>query len=630
MWLGHLSQLALTVPETKGAGKKNRCHSNKIDSAKTERIQNSTSDAREHFQFSYLLLWRRIMKNMEMVVKTILFVGLLAAGLHAATSVPAGPIPAGEMWTKTGSPYLIEGDVEVPFDLTIEPGVQVVFMGDFLFVIDGTLVAEGTETEHILFTSDTGGALGKGLDFNSTASGCLLKYCDIEWSTDRGIQILNCVPVIEHCSVRHNASPSNGGGMYIYLTPGQNLVFKHCSINSNRSGLSGGGVYAEIDGGSLEFQDCTINGNKTGNNYYGGGLYVESGNVLFTGDSEVSLNEVASSNYNYTGCSSTSCGGGIFVARGFLSLTCCTVDSNVTYAYADAGGNYGAYAYSYGAGIYLASAASGTLKNCQIKSNSTTGWGQNGLTLRGAGVYNSSGVLFVENCTVAFNQTDGIHDAGIGNIVNSIFYFNSGNQIGGSPTVNYCDVMGGWPSGMGIIDEDPKFTNPPGILTLRTTSLCIDAGDPDPFYNDYYFPPSQGTERNDLGYTGGPNALPLDPVPDVKVNGQDGPIQVPNGSTVAVTVSLDPGDEEGTLADWWIGATSTYGSFWLAPGLQWTSSNSPLSLGTTNIFRLKEKTAINTTLPPGSYIFFFILDAIPNGKFDCMAWYDHAVVCVLP
>jgi hypothetical protein len=50
------------------------------------------------------------------------------------------------------------------------------------------------------------------------------------------------------------------------------------------------------------------------------------------------------------------------------------------------------------------------------------------------------------------------------------------------------------------------FVNPPANHSLQPGSPCIDAGDPYYTYNDRYFPPSQGTVRNDMGYTGGPYA----------------------------------------------------------------------------------------------------------------------------
>jgi len=44
------------------------------------------------------------------------------------------------------------------------------------------------------------------------------------------------------------------------------------------------------------------------------------------------------------------------------------------------------------------------------------------------------------------------------------------------------------------------------------------------------------------------------PFPDIKVNGQDGPVAVNTGDSVSVSVSLDPGAWSGRNADWWVAA----------------------------------------------------------------------------
>ena len=56
-------------------------------------------------------------------------------------------------WTKEKSPYLVTGSVYVKEGdiLTIEPGVDVQFAGPFDIYVDGRIIAEGTESEHIKF-----------------------------------------------------------------------------------------------------------------------------------------------------------------------------------------------------------------------------------------------------------------------------------------------------------------------------------------------------------------------------------------------------------------------------------------------------------------------------------------------
>jgi hypothetical protein len=76
--------------------------------------------------------------------------------------------------------------------------------------------------------------------------------------------------------------------------------------------------------------------------------------------------------------------------------------------------------------------------------------------------------------------------------------------------VTYCDVQGGW-AGIGNIDLNPAFEDTIHFY-LSDTSPCIDAGNPDPSFNDPEDPlnpgfalwPAKGTLRNDMGAYGGP------------------------------------------------------------------------------------------------------------------------------
>ena len=83
--------------------------------------------------------------------------------------------------------------------------------------------------------------------------------------------------------------------------------------------------------------------------------------------------------------------------------------------------------------------------------------------------------------------------------------------------VQYSNIDDGW-EGEGNIDVDPMFTDPENDdYTFLPDSPCIDAGNPDPAYNDpedlnhtgWPLWPSQGTLRNDMGCYGGPGAIDL-------------------------------------------------------------------------------------------------------------------------
>src|SRR5204863_5640946 len=74
-----------------------------------------------------------------------------------AIGIFGGGIPRSGIWMKNNLPYTVMDQVSVNagVTLTIEPGVTVQFQdpGDGLWV-DGTLIANGTAANPILFTSD--------------------------------------------------------------------------------------------------------------------------------------------------------------------------------------------------------------------------------------------------------------------------------------------------------------------------------------------------------------------------------------------------------------------------------------------------------------------------------------------
>ncbi len=88
---------------------------------------------------------------------------------------------------------------------------------------------------------------------------------------------------------------------------------------------------------------------------------------------------------------------------------------------------------------------------------------------------------------------------------------NSQAQFSGLTTFAYSDVQlaEGVVPGNGNINFQPVFA---GIgcttqdLRIVPGSPAIDAGNPDPQFNDACFPPSLGVERNDMGAFGGPGA----------------------------------------------------------------------------------------------------------------------------
>ena len=156
--------------------------------------------------------------------------------------------------------------------------------------------------------------------------------------------------------------------------------------------------------------------------------------------------------------------------------------------------------YSYiGGGIYCVS-CSLRLINVLISNNSSD---------YGGGIYSNNSNIKMVNVTIGGNVADIIgggiefsYNSSI-SMVNCISWNKSDNEIHSSGPGNpgklnasFSDIQFGW--GTGNIKVNPIFLGNSNYH-LQSNSPCIDAGNPDPQYND------PDGSRNDMGAYGGPN-----------------------------------------------------------------------------------------------------------------------------
>ena len=121
-----------------------------------------------------------------------------------------------------------------------------------------------------------------------------------------------------------------------------------------------------------------------------------------------------------------------------------------------------------------------------------------------------------------------------------------------------------------------------------------------------------------------------EPSPDIKANGQDGPVSVKSGDSVSVSVSLNPGVWEGYSADWWVAAHTPFD--W---PLDWYTYVYPVGWRygihvcvQTPLYELIPPfTVLETVLPAGNYIFYFAVDGNMDGEADA-TWLDYVEVNV--
>jgi hypothetical protein len=183
--------------------------------------------------------------------------------------------------TWSAGPVSITEDTTVSpgVTLTIDPGVTVEFGADLDLVVQGELVARGTEAEPILFTGvdrwgsvvfeDTSTpAVFENLD--DYLSGSIVEHCIFENAT-KALQLVGASPYVHKSIFRDNQCESSGppeGGAAIY-TLNSSTRIEGCTFSNNTAGgvAQGGALF--IDSSAVIIQDNTFTQNRSG---YGGAL----------------------------------------------------------------------------------------------------------------------------------------------------------------------------------------------------------------------------------------------------------------------------------------------------------------------------------------------------------------------
>jgi hypothetical protein len=247
--------------------------------------------------------------------------GALMGVNQKATFIPEGSVSG--VWELDNSPYFIDGNLSIENGqtLTIEPGVEVEVRGPYHIDVQGTILAEGTADENILFTRSNPNLWWDGIDFDNTLlenDSSKFDYCkfsygyaqspapansggamaiwyfdkvsvtnsvfefnkaDISsppWTPSGGaLAIFGCDPIIQKCIFRDNKA-TDAAAIIIYSNA--NPVISNCLFNNNM---------ATSDAGAIEFNTGS-NGILINNTFadnhanYGGAVQVKTNsNPLF-------------------------------------------------------------------------------------------------------------------------------------------------------------------------------------------------------------------------------------------------------------------------------------------------------------------------------------------------------------
>jgi hypothetical protein len=422
--------------------------------------------------FALFLIWKTKtqlkIQAMKIFTSSFIVMLLLLALAVGQTNIPGGDVYGN--WTAGGSPYLVEGDISVPADCTliIDPGVTVDFQGYYIFIINGRIMAEGTESDSIFFRSANNNGY-RGLKLREIAVGTdssIFTYCRFQDGNCSGTWPDNC-----------------GGGIAISFSK---VRIEHCLFIDNQAWIganSAGGALALGDFNGIIRYNSFIDNSST----YGGAI------ILWQNS-----NALVSHNYFY-GNYATYEGGAIIIWAMCDPLVCHNIFINNR-------------ANQFGGAISLFDNSSPAISYNLFYDN---------LALKDGGAIEVNGTCNPEiiNNTIVFNHANehgggvDIYDESCPLLINNIIW---GNQApDGSQVYNWdetCvpdffnndvqygkDSIGGFmPEGewKANIDAYPEFEDTTAAnFFLTMISPCIDAGvdsilDPDGTRSDmgaYYF-----------------------------------------------------------------------------------------------------------------------------------------------
>ena len=169
----------------------------------------------------------------------ILFLGSFCCSLYGQTTV-SGTLNVSTTWTLAESPFVVSSNFTVAENVTlsIEPGVVIKFSNqrNSFFTVNGTLDAQGTAAQPIIFTSyqddsaggDTNGdgstnpSAGdwRSITFNeSSGSSSVMDHCEIRYGgydnfdVTRAMNIFHSSPTISNCHFYRNSHSMRIGGL---------------------------------------------------------------------------------------------------------------------------------------------------------------------------------------------------------------------------------------------------------------------------------------------------------------------------------------------------------------------------------------------------------------------------------
>jgi hypothetical protein len=216
------------------------------------------------FSTSWGAVWGDINGDGKIGPEEAVYALQVAAGVkpQQIDSTHSGTLIADEVWTPAGNPHIVTGTLTIAgaapngATLTIQPGVEVRFAQGASIEVGasnapGTLIAEGTASSGILFTSNQATKTKgwwKYIRFNQQAVNCRLSFCTVEYG---GI---------------YNTIYKYGGNLVIDTAEDAPVSLNNCTIKNS---VSDGVSFRST--GLVNFSDNVI----TDNEHYGIKIYAD-------------------------------------------------------------------------------------------------------------------------------------------------------------------------------------------------------------------------------------------------------------------------------------------------------------------------------------------------------------------
>lgn len=150
-------------------------------------------------------------------------------------------------WTAEEGPYIIQGDIRVPENetLNIEAETEVRFDGQYFLRIVGNINVNGAPGDYVSFVSNTGNNLWKGLKLDSLAASsdtARFSHCRITGMNAGQINVIYTNKVIFEDSRIFNNSGHFAGCFY---SVGSNITLRRCQFDNNTTTnqSDGGAMY---------------------------------------------------------------------------------------------------------------------------------------------------------------------------------------------------------------------------------------------------------------------------------------------------------------------------------------------------------------------------------------------------